>query len=185
MSLLGLGLIGCGEIAAHTAAKLKQCTRATIVHCADPIPVLAEDIARQHNARWTTRNEELLADTHVDAVIISTPHCLHAPLAIKAAEAGKHVIVEKPMACTLDDADAMIAASASARVRLGVLFPFRYTFVNARARLRARDCWAALSPSSSAPLASSPIRTGKEASPAAARATGAPRVPGAAAASSS
>ena len=52
----------------------------------------------------------------VDAVIVSTPYNLHEPLGIEAAERGKHVIVEKPMATTLEDADSLIVACKEADV---------------------------------------------------------------------
>src|SRR5215207_3587758 len=54
--------------------------------------------------------EAAVADPAIDAVDICTPNALHAPIAIAAARAGKHVLVEKPMALTVGEADAMIAA---------------------------------------------------------------------------
>jgi len=70
--------------------------------------------------------EEVLADPAIDAVDICTPNALHAPMAIAAARAGKHVLVEKPMATRLEDADAMIAAARSAGVVLMVAHNLRY-----------------------------------------------------------
>jgi UDP-N-acetyl-2-amino-2-deoxyglucuronate dehydrogenase len=69
--------------------------------------------------------EELLADPAVDVVCICTPSGQHAPQTIAAACAGKHVLVEKPMALSLTDADAMIAACEQAGVKLGVAFQSR------------------------------------------------------------
>ncbi len=120
------GLIGCGEIAVQTSKAMLECECAVVVHCADPVENLAIDLAGKHDARHSARAEDLLANENVEAVIISTPHWLHSPLAVQAAEAGKHVIGEKPMACTLPEADAMIDAAAEAGVQLGVFFPSRY-----------------------------------------------------------
>ena len=65
--------------------------------------------------------EDLLANPEVDVVCICTPSGQHAAQTIAAAQAGKHVLVEKPMALSLDDADAMIVACTQARVKLGVV----------------------------------------------------------------
>jgi UDP-N-acetyl-2-amino-2-deoxyglucuronate dehydrogenase len=71
--------------------------------------------------------EEMLADPAVDVVCICTPSGQHAEQAIAAARAGKHVLVEKPMALSLADADAMIAACEWAGVQLGVALQRRVT----------------------------------------------------------
>ena len=87
------------------------------------------------------RQAELLADPAVDAVCICTPSGQHAAQAIAAAHAGKHVLVEKPMALRLADADAMIAACDQAGVRLGVVLQRRVTppFDRIRRAIRAGD----------------------------------------------
>lgn len=69
--------------------------------------------------------EELLAHPAVDVVCICTPSGQHAAQTVAAAQAGKHVLVEKPMALSLADADAMISSCAHSGVRLGVIFPRR------------------------------------------------------------
>lgn len=125
---VNFGLIGCGEIAARTSRAILESANARVVHCMDVVADLAADLAGKHGARSTTRVEDLLADKDVQAVIVSTPHYLHAPLAVQAARAGKHVLSEKPMACTLSQADEMIAAAAAAGVKLGILFPARLDF---------------------------------------------------------
>lgn len=68
----------------------------------------------------------LLADPDLNAVLIATPDKLHAEQAIKAAEAGKHVLTEKPMATSVEDCQAMIDACAAAGVRLGVAYHMRW-----------------------------------------------------------
>ena len=70
--------------------------------------------------------QSFLADPELDAVIIATPDRLHAEQAIAAARAGKHVLVEKPMATSVDEADAMVAACRAAGVQLGVAYHMRW-----------------------------------------------------------
>jgi predicted dehydrogenase len=124
--VLRFGLIGCGEIAVDSATALRAASNATITFAADPNVDLARSLAAGTDARYTARVDELLASKDVDAVLISTPHHLHAPLAIQAAEAGKHVVVEKPMATTLPDCDRMVEAAKSAGIRLSVCYCQRY-----------------------------------------------------------
>jgi scyllo-inositol 2-dehydrogenase (NADP+) len=73
-----------------------------------------------------TSVEELLANPEIDLVTLITPHNTHAPLAIQCSEAGKHVITEKPMCITLDEADAMIAAGRKAGKMVSVFHNRRW-----------------------------------------------------------
>lgn len=123
---LRIGLIGCGEIAVENARAVHQATNASLVMAMDVDAALAADLAGEHGIASTTEIDELLTRSDVDAVLISTPHFLHAPLAIRAAEHGKHVIVEKPMAISTAEADAMIDACRRSRVHLSVLYCQRY-----------------------------------------------------------
>lgn len=127
-NIVNYGIIGCGEIAVVNAKAIKNVENARIVHCMDAVPELAKDLAQQYNARYTTNLDELLSDKEVTAVVICTPHHLHAPIAIKSAEAGKHIMVEKPIAPNLRDADRMIESADKAGVILGVNFPWRFRF---------------------------------------------------------
>ena len=120
------GMIGCGEIGVASAKSLAGSGAAEIVAAMDPVEEVAKDLAGKFGGRPTTRVEDVLGDARVEAVLISTPHFLHAPLTIQAAKAGKHVLVEKPIACDLKQADAMIAACEEARVKLCVLLPLRF-----------------------------------------------------------
>jgi len=129
-----VALIGCGEIAPDNAAGL----RASALCELGPVMDLNEDpaasLARQFGVHHTTSLDEILEDDSVDAVVVAVPHHLHAQVAIRAAEASKHVIVEKPLATTLADADAMIAACDRASVALSVLFSYRYEPIVVRAK---------------------------------------------------
>lgn len=123
---LRLGFIGCGEIAAHNAAGVAASTGCTLAQVMDLNEDAARSLGRQFRVPYTTELDEMLGNRDVDAVVIAVPHNLHAQVALRAAEAGKHVVVEKPIATTLADADAMIEGCRRAGVALSVLFSFRY-----------------------------------------------------------
>src|SRR2546428_8792035 len=86
----------------------------------------AEAFAQKHWAKAAYRDlEALLCDSRVEAVFIASPNAVHASQTLAAARAGKHVLVEKPMATTLDDAVAMVRACREAGVKLGVGYHLR------------------------------------------------------------
>ncbi|HVK06833.1 MAG TPA: Gfo/Idh/MocA family oxidoreductase [Armatimonadaceae bacterium] len=121
MTLLRVALVGCGIISeAHVRAYEKHADRARITVCCDIDPAKAEERARQvgEGTRPTTDFASVLADPDVDAVEICTPHHLHPDAVIAAARAGKHVLCQKPLANTLPECDAMIAAARDAGVTL-------------------------------------------------------------------
>jgi UDP-N-acetyl-2-amino-2-deoxyglucuronate dehydrogenase len=108
---LRFGLIGLGEIAfKSTGGIFQRCEKCEMVAGVDPVEDVAASYEKEFGITCGIDLDVKLARNDVDAVIVSTPHYLHAPLGIEAANAGKHVIVEKPMATTLEDADALIAA---------------------------------------------------------------------------
>jgi predicted dehydrogenase len=128
-------MLGCGEIAYKaTGEAVKASSNAEMVIAMDPVEHVARSFADTYGAEATTEAAHVLERADVDAVVISAPHYLHAPLAIQAARYGKHVIVEKPIACTLGQADGMIAACRDAGVRLAVFLPSRYATATAKAR---------------------------------------------------
>ena len=136
---LKVALIGCGEIASITTKCIKNAENVRVVQCMDIREDLAKDLGKVYDAPATGRLEDVLENADVQAVIISVPHFQHAPLSIAAAKAGKHVMVEKPIACTLTQADDMIAAAAEASVRLGVYHPTLFGFPAVKARELIRD----------------------------------------------
>lgn len=102
---IGLGIIGVGQFCQSThlpnLAILRD--RYQVVAVCDKTTAKAQDVARQHGAALVCANaEELIADPNVQAVIITTRHDIHAPLAIQALRAGKCVFTEKPMAMNTD-----------------------------------------------------------------------------------
>ncbi|MCP5120505.1 MAG: Gfo/Idh/MocA family oxidoreductase, partial [bacterium] len=124
---LKIGMIGCGEIAHKASGEAIQAARnAEMVIAMDPVPDVAASFGETFGTPHTTDLGELLAHPEVEAVVVSAPHVLHAPLTVQAAEAGKHVMCEKPIACTLEQADEMIEACRKAGVLLGVNLVSRY-----------------------------------------------------------
>jgi predicted dehydrogenase len=109
---------------ARHAEAIKNAPNTRLVATMDPDERLARELAGE--AFYTTRVEELLARDDVDAVLIATPNHLHDVIGIQAARAGKHIVVEKPMAPTLERADRFLAACHEAGVALSVGYSFRY-----------------------------------------------------------
>jgi 2-desacetyl-2-hydroxyethyl bacteriochlorophyllide A dehydrogenase len=123
---LRIGLLGCGDIAVQNAGAIHVAPNVELVACYDPNEALAEDVARAHGAEVAATSEALLEDERVDAVLLSVPHDLHRPLGAAAAAAGKHIVVEKPLANNLAAASDLVRAAERARVALSVCFPQRY-----------------------------------------------------------
>jgi predicted dehydrogenase len=118
------GLIGCGDIAAkRVAAALRDSPGSALVTVARARADLAAEFAERHGAkRWHADWRDVLRDDEVDAVYLATPVRLHAEQAVAAAEAGKHVLCEKPMALDVASSERMVAAARQHGVRLGVAY---------------------------------------------------------------
>ena len=134
---LSFGLIGAGWIGSFHAATLAgRLPHTRLVAVADPAP----DAAERFSPAAAYRDPlELIADPAVEAVAICSPAASHADLVVAAAQAGKHVFCEKPMALTLADADRAIAAAHEAQVALQVGFNRRFAvdFAAMRAEIDA------------------------------------------------
>jgi len=99
---------------------------ASLVALVDKSPDRAAAIGKESGAKIFTTLEEAFASCEIDAVDICLPTDLHAEFTIKAANAGKHVLCEKPMAMSLAECDAMIAAAAENKVRLMIAHCIRF-----------------------------------------------------------
>ena len=122
---LGVAFIGCGEIALRNARAVADSGVAEIVWAIDPNAGLARDLASRWGGQDAMDSAPALADPRVDAVIICAPHHLHEPLCLQATAAGKHVLVEKPMARSAPEAFSMVRASRAAGVVLSAFYPMR------------------------------------------------------------
>ena len=121
MKKVRTGLIGCGKVGQIHAAALAGLAEADLVAVCDASAERARACAARYGVRAFTDVSALLESAAPEAVLIGTPHPLHAAPTLLAARAGVHVLVEKPMAASLADCDAMLAATRKAGVRLGVI----------------------------------------------------------------
>jgi predicted dehydrogenase len=120
-----IGIIGCGWFADFHLNALRQLDdRVDIVWAADVDEARAERVAKIAQARALTDYADGLAD--VDAVHILLPHHLHHPVTLACLEAGKHVLLEKPIAISVAEADEMIAAADAQNRTLMIAYPHRY-----------------------------------------------------------
>jgi UDP-N-acetyl-2-amino-2-deoxyglucuronate dehydrogenase len=121
-------LAGCGAIGARHAAVIDAEPRAELVGVYDIDPARSQGLAQKYGeslARFTSY-DDLLAKSGADIVNICTPHGLHSSMAIRASEHGKHILVEKPMALSVADAEAMIRAADRHGVQLMVVKQNRF-----------------------------------------------------------
>ena len=118
------GLIGCGDIARkRVAPALRDSSLCELIAVSRAKAELAETCANEFGARrWCSDWHDLLTDYEIDAIYIATPVHLHAEQTIAAAERGKHVLCEKPMALNVAECDRMIDACRSNDVKLGVAY---------------------------------------------------------------
>ncbi|MCL2730209.1 MAG: Gfo/Idh/MocA family oxidoreductase [Actinomycetia bacterium] len=115
-----IGLIGAGAVADLHARAADQLPGTRLTAVCDLEESAAGRVAAPYGAATYTDYRALLAGGSVDAVVVNTPHSLHHRMVVDAAEHGLHVLVEKPMATTLADCDAMAEACARAGVTLVV-----------------------------------------------------------------
>ncbi|MFQ5809100.1 MAG: Gfo/Idh/MocA family protein [Armatimonadota bacterium] len=124
---IGIGVIGAGGIfrSLHVPY-LRETPLAQVVAVMDVNEEAAAEAGRQFDAAVCGSCEELLAREDVDAVDICTHPRPHRDITVAAARAGKHVLLEKPMCCTVAEADEMIAAASEASVQLQVAYMMRF-----------------------------------------------------------
>jgi predicted dehydrogenase len=122
------GLLGAGDIVRRRVAPaLMESSSCDLVAVSRARSELAASFATDVGARrWYPRWQDLVADRDVQCVYVATPVYLHAEQTIAAAEAGKHVLCEKPMAMTAAECDRMIAACGAHGVRLGIAYYRRF-----------------------------------------------------------
>jgi len=123
---LRVGVIGAGVGKAHLAG-YRACPEAELVALCDMDAERLKAVADQYQVpQRFTDYHEMLASAGIDAVSVALPNNLHAPVSIAAMKAGKHVLCEKPLAATLSDAEAMVAASQATGRKLMITFYYRY-----------------------------------------------------------
>jgi len=126
MEPLRIGIVGAGAIAQRNAREAAKSGAAKIVGVYDVNQKVAREMSRALSAPFFSSYEALLEKSDLEAVLISTPHYLHKPLTVQAANCGKHVLVEKPIANNLEEAEEMIESCKRNGVALTVNYSFRY-----------------------------------------------------------
>jgi UDP-N-acetyl-2-amino-2-deoxyglucuronate dehydrogenase len=121
MEKLKTGIIGTGKVGHLHAAALMDLAESDFTAVCNVNLAGAQAFAERYGVRAYRDVEEMVVEGGVQAVTVCTPHPLHAEPAIKAARAGAHVIVEKPLASSLRDCDAMIGAAREAKVKLAMI----------------------------------------------------------------
>jgi len=122
---LGWGIVGCGVIAPWHAESVKQCPDAELVAVCDVDEPKGKAFAGKYGVAFCKDYKELVARDDVDVISVCTPSGLHGEVTIAAAEAGVHVLCEKPLEVTREKMDAMIRACREHGVKLGCIFQRR------------------------------------------------------------
>ena len=116
---VGVGLVGSQFISSIHAESLKTVSDAEIIAVMSPTKGNAKKFAAKHGIpHHFTNLDEMLAMKEIDMIVIGAPNYLHCEIALKAAKAGKHMVVEKPLCMNLAEADLMIEACKKANVKL-------------------------------------------------------------------
>lgn len=126
---LGIGIVGAGfmgQTYAETVATMTRDARLVAVAVGSRAP----ELAAQHGIALEDSLDALLARKDVDIVCIATPHSLHGFQALAAATAGKHLLIDKPMACTVAECDAILAACTERRLRCDITYTQRERICN-------------------------------------------------------
>ncbi|ACL38774.1 oxidoreductase domain protein [Pseudarthrobacter chlorophenolicus A6] len=119
-------IIGCGDVSSVHFAALASMPDAELVAVCDTHPGRLAAAEAAHGVAGYADHRELLRKVRPDVVHICTPHHLHASLAIDCLDAGVNVIVEKPLAHTLEEGRKLVAAAARGTAKIGVCFQNRY-----------------------------------------------------------
>lgn len=126
MGKIRTAVIGCGSWGRNHIRVYNDLSNAELTAISDLNPVIAKEFGEKYSTDWYTEPERIFERNDIDAVSICTPTVTHADLAIQAIEAGKHVLVEKPMTNTTEEARQLIKAAKNYGVHLSVGFVERF-----------------------------------------------------------
>jgi UDP-N-acetyl-2-amino-2-deoxyglucuronate dehydrogenase len=123
--MLNFGLVGCGHIARKHALALEQVEDARLTAVCDNAYDRAVSLGVQYGATPYADYSKFLTEAGIDAVVICTPSGLHAPMVQKAAQSGKHILVEKPFVLNVKEGKKLVELCQANGVKLGVVHPNR------------------------------------------------------------
>ena len=118
--MINVGIIGAGSFGEAHAEAIAELPNIRVVTASRTNRDALEAFARRFKVKGYTDYREILDDKQVDVALIATPHHLHTQITVEAARAGKHILLEKPMAPTLAECDQILQAVAEANVKLMV-----------------------------------------------------------------
>ena len=134
MKPCGIAVLGCGNVGKFHIRSIRELDEARLVGISGRTAERAQEVAREDGCIATADYRELLKNPEVEIVAITTPSGSHARMALEAFDAGKHVLVEKPIAMTAADADRMIARAKETGLTLGVISQRRFEEQHVAAR---------------------------------------------------
>jgi predicted dehydrogenase len=136
MRRLSVGVIGCGRAACDLhLPTIGRSSEAEVVAVADPDPAALDRVGERFGVtRRSGDYRELLADESIEAICVAAPTDLHAEVTLSALDAGKHVLVEKPLALSIDDCDALVERASATGLKAMVGFNLRWHRHARRAR---------------------------------------------------
>src|ERR1035438_5165341 len=126
MSKVRTALVGCGKVGHLHAAALKTLPESELVAVCARSPEKAVSFAAKYGVAAFTSVDEMISRAKVQAICICTPHPEHAAPTIAAAKAGVHVLVEKPLAASLADCDAMLEAAKASNTTISTVCQRRF-----------------------------------------------------------
>jgi predicted dehydrogenase len=126
METLRTALVGCGKVGHLHAQALSRLSESVFVAVCSRNLQRAKQFAAQYNVEAYNDVEEMIAKSRVEALTVCTPHPQHAEPAVKAAQGRVHVLIEKPLAASLEDCDAIINAGRMNGVRIGTVSQRRF-----------------------------------------------------------
>src|SRR5918994_3869945 len=123
---LRFGILGCGVIGPHHARAISGLEGAELVAVADVVPELAKELAGEYGCSYYASLEQMLSGVELDAVCVCTPSGMHAEGALAAIEAGKDVVIEKPVDVTLKAVNSLIEVQRATGRKIAVVSQHRF-----------------------------------------------------------
>jgi UDP-N-acetyl-2-amino-2-deoxyglucuronate dehydrogenase len=122
----GIGVVGAGMIGNFHAGAIKGLPNAELIAVCEQVPERGQKFAAEHGCACCEDMAKFLSDDRIDVVTVATPSGMHLDVAVAAAKAGKHCLVEKPIEITLPRIDAILEAHDKAGTTVGGIFNMRY-----------------------------------------------------------
>ena len=126
---MNFAIIGCGFIAKKHALAISNISNANLIAVCDRVPKVMEFYKENYGVKTYVDSSQMLKDPNIDVVCICTPSGLHAVIAEEVASAKKHIVMEKPIAMTLEETNRIIRATELNNVKLTIVHPNRFRTV--------------------------------------------------------